>query len=305
MDILRNTKRNNILCKIIIIILLAIIIIILVQYIQKLSGSGFYDYLKNGFYKARNIDSPSKLWFNGYLGIFSRNHEFGYLNLLIIPLLLYIIIFWEKFSKAFKAVFIVYFFSTILIGIKGFFNFRYAFTLYPLTIIAIFWLFYDLLKRVSEFSNKNNFLRFKILSILLFLLIISLAIYSVDVRKKSYISWWKYGNSLKYIKGQRIELIHSLERLNIDDSRKILVVNIIDFFYHTNIKGVMYGSLRFCENSENLWDRIKKENIRYILASDNIYKRPYYKVLAEIMKDNLKVEIIQKAGRLKLYEVSG
>jgi len=305
MDILRNTKRNTILCKIIIIILFAIIIIGLVQYIQKLSGSGFYDYLKNGFYKARNIDSPSKLWFNGYLGIFSRNHEFGYLNLLIIPFLLYIIIFWEKYSKAFKAVLIVYFFSTILIGIKGFFNYRYAFTLYPLTIIAIFWLFYDFLKRVNEISNKNNFLRFKILSILLYLLIISLAIYSVDVRKKSYISWWKYGNSLKYIKGQRIELIHSLERLNIDDSRRILVVNIIDFFYHTNIKGVMYGSLRFCENSENLWDRIKKENIQYILASDNIYKRPYYKVLAEIMKDNLKVEIIQKAGRLKLYEVSG
>jgi hypothetical protein len=67
----------------------------------------------------------------------------------------------------------------------------------------------------------------------------------------------------------------------------------------------MYSSLRFCENSENLWDRIEKENIRYILASDNIYTRPYYKILAEIMKDNLKVEIIKKAGGLKLYKVSG
>jgi hypothetical protein len=305
MDILRNTKRNNFLCKIIIIILFAILIIGLVQYIQKLSDSGFYNYLNNGHYKARNIDTPSKLWFNGYLGIFSRNHEFGYLNLLAIPFLLYIILLWGKFNRAVKAVFIVYIFSAILIGVKGFFNSRYAFTLYPLTIIAIFWLLYDFLKRVNAISNKNNLLGYKILSILLYLLIISLAIYSIDVRKKSYIYWWKHGNSLKYIKGPRIELIHSLERLNIGDNRKILVVNIIDFFYHTNIKGVMYSSLRFCENSENLWDRIEKENIRYILASDNIYTRPYYKILAEIMKDNLKVEIIKKAGGLKLYKVSG
>jgi hypothetical protein len=305
MDILGNTKRNTVFGKILILILFASLIFGLVQYIQKLSDSGFYNYLNNGFYKARNIDSPSKLWFNGYLGIISRSHEFGYLNLLIVPFSLYIILFWEKLSRAFKAVFIVYIFSAILIGIKGFYNFRYAFTLYPLTIIAIFWLFYDLLKRVTEISNKNNLVRFKILSILLYLFIISLAIYSVDVRKKSYISWWRHGNSLKYIKERRIALLHSLERLNIDDSRKILVVNIIDFFYHTNIKGVMYSSLRYCENSQNLWDRIEKDNIRYILASDYIYTRPYYKILAEIMKDNLKVEIIQKAGGLKLYKVSG
>ncbi len=158
MDILKNTKRNTVLFKIVILILFAILVFGLFQYIQKLSDSGFYNYLNNGFSKARNIDSPSKLWFNGYLGIFFRSHEFGYLNLLSIPFLLYIILCWEKFSRAFKAVFIVYIFSAMLIGIKGFANFRYAFTLYPLTIIAIFWLFYDLLKRV----NENNLLRFKI-----------------------------------------------------------------------------------------------------------------------------------------------
>jgi hypothetical protein len=305
MDILKNTKINNIHFKIIIIILLGIVIIGLAQYFQKLSDSGFYDYLNNSIYKARNIDSPSKLWLNGYLGIFFRNHEFGYLNLLFLPCLLYIILLWEKFSRAAKAALIVYIFSAILIGIKGFLNSRYAFTLYPFTIISIFWLFHDFLERVNKIFNKRNLLRFRVLSILLYVLIISFAIYSIGVRKESYIWWWKYGNKIKYNKGRRIDLIHSLKRLNLSNKRKILVVNINDFFYHTNLKGVMYGSLRFCKNSKNLWDRIKKENIRYILASDNIFNRGYNKILADILKDNLKVEILKKAGALKLYKVLG
>lgn len=102
-----------------------------------------------------------------------------------------------------------------------------------------------------------------------------------------------------------MDFIHSLKKLNIGDDRKILVVNINGWFYHTNIKGVLYKSLGFQDNSKSLWNRIQEENIRYILVENYVFTFPKYKALGNLLRDNSKAKLFKKGGYLGLYVVRG
>lgn len=301
MDILKRISKYNIHIKLIIITFLALSTLGVILYVRSLSSTGFYEYLNSeSYYRIREIHTPLKLWLNGYFGIFFRVHDFGYLILLIFPCYLFIILCWEKISRAAKILLFVFSMTAILLGIKGFYNFRYAFTLFPFVILSIFWLSYDILDRVKAKVHRKRPSLWIFLTIFIYLSIGFLLIYSIGVRKNGYLRYWRYGNS---IEGPTMNFIHSLKKLNISDDRKILVVNINGWFYHTNIKGVMYKSFGFPDNSNTLWDKIQKENIRYILAEDYVFILPKYNSLGSLLKDKSKTKPFRKGGYLTLYVV--
>ena len=66
------TADSNKRIKIIMAILLAIIIFISITAIFLYSLSGHYAYLNTGDYIARDINTPLKLWLNGYLSLFFK-----------------------------------------------------------------------------------------------------------------------------------------------------------------------------------------------------------------------------------------
>lgn len=86
---------------------------------------------------ARGIDSPLKLLFNGYLGHFFRFRYLGNINWLMLPLLIHVLLTWRSRPKWEKALVCWYILALILIGLQGYFNYRYAQTLMPLTIVMV------------------------------------------------------------------------------------------------------------------------------------------------------------------------
>ena len=70
-------------------VLLLIILLLSTAYIFIYSANGGYNYLDNGLFRDREINTPLKLWLNGYLGIFLRFDKFGIINWLMFPLLAY------------------------------------------------------------------------------------------------------------------------------------------------------------------------------------------------------------------------
>jgi hypothetical protein len=81
----------------------------------------------------RRIDTPARFILNGFLGALLNFKFSGILTWLVIPASIYLG-FKKKYfnTPAKKAMVFVFILSTLLIGAKGYFNFRYQLTLYPL-----------------------------------------------------------------------------------------------------------------------------------------------------------------------------
>ncbi|MFN5386413.1 MAG: hypothetical protein ACK5CO_06265 [Bacteroidota bacterium] len=80
----------------------------------------------------RRIDTPARFILNGFLGALLNFKFSGILTWLVIPASIYLG-FKKKYfnTPAKKAMVFVFILSTLLIGAKGYFNFRYQLTLYP------------------------------------------------------------------------------------------------------------------------------------------------------------------------------
>ena len=92
---------------------------------------------------ARGIETPAKLWLNGYLGLFFAFGYLGNINWLALPVLIYLLITLRKRENWQQALIVFFVMAVFLVGVKGYFNRRYALTLLPVTISLVvysFWL---------------------------------------------------------------------------------------------------------------------------------------------------------------------
>lgn len=94
----------------------------------------------------RNIESPAKKIIKGYFGLFFKFDFFGQLAWLGIPCSIFLLV---KFWNAPKTKFFAFSFTLafILVALKGYFNSRYALTLFPLLYCIILIGIYELFKK--------------------------------------------------------------------------------------------------------------------------------------------------------------
>jgi hypothetical protein len=115
---------------------------------------------------SRGIDSPAKMWLNGYLGHFFRFKFLGNINWLMLPILVHFFITIKKRERWEMALVFMFLLSILLIAVQGFFNYRYAQTLMPFTTVLVLvsiWRFFD--------ENKIQFLRKYVMGFLVILVL--------------------------------------------------------------------------------------------------------------------------------------
>ena len=256
------------------------------------SKKGGYDYLSKdiGYYKARSIETPAKLWLNGFLGLFFRTRMFGFLNWLMIPILIYFFLTIRKRHLWQRALFFVYILSVIIIGLRGYKNGRYALTLFPVTIVAVVWFAWDF------FRQKPTKFRFLGVGILLLLLACNIGMYYRHYR-------YRLLYAMQYQKSTNTSrLMDYLKTLDIDEENNILVCNVIEFFYFTDIKAIMFRDIHAgIDNYEQLYKNLQELKIKYILAADYIHERSQFQNLSDMVTK--KTVTVNRAGDLALYEV--
>jgi len=117
----------------------------------------------------RRIDTPARFILNGFLGALLNFKFSGILTWLVIPAGIYLG-FKKKYfnTPAKKAMVFVFILSTLLIGVKGYFNFRYQLTLYPL---ASFFLVIALTNFTQDFFSGKE--QRKIFLFIVFLLVLN------------------------------------------------------------------------------------------------------------------------------------
>jgi|688.fasta_scaffold64544_3 hypothetical protein len=86
---------------------------------------------------ARGIETPGKLWLNGYLGLFFAFGYMGNINWLALPVLLYLLFSIRNRPHWQKALILFFVLAVCLVGLKGYFNRRYALTLLPMTLSLV------------------------------------------------------------------------------------------------------------------------------------------------------------------------
>jgi len=276
--------------KILLGIVFAVIAVFSIISIYIYSKSDGYNYLNEGFYKFRGIETPLKLWGNGYLGIFFNFKYFGFLNWLMLPVLIYFAFTIERKQQWQRALFFVYALSVIIICIKGYFNFRYSFSLFPFTIIAVLWFIWDFVEK------KPRKFRIIVISILFLLAGFSFCKYYRQYR--GYLT-----SAMSYqIKNKEILLIDYIKTLQINDENNILVCNISEFFYFTDIKAIMHKDLRpSSDTPEKLFEEIIKKKIKYILVADYIHSISIWKNLSDVVKQG--TIMLKRSGKLAVYEI--
>ncbi|MCB0795071.1 MAG: hypothetical protein KDB88_10070 [Flavobacteriales bacterium] len=86
----------------------------------------------------RGISSPLLMWVNGYLGTFFNYRYVGVVAWMGIPILVSGLARWSDLNKVERGLSLCILLSVSIIGGMGGFNYRYAYTLFPLIIIMVF-----------------------------------------------------------------------------------------------------------------------------------------------------------------------
>lgn len=248
--------------------------------------SGKYDYLNGTDFVVRGINTPYKLWIDGHFGMFFRTKYFGFLPLLAIPSLLYFGFSIDKRPQWQKAFLFVYLLSFLLIAIEGYTNYRYAFTLYPFTIITVFSFIAELYDKFA--SNRK-------LIVILLIILLSLDVVNNFKGYNRTVSNFKRHISVA-------DLINYTKTLNLNKNNNLLTVDITDFYYYSDFKAIMYYTIQpKIKTTADLSKIIQQEHIKYILADDYVFKRSDYSRLSSIIKKNGK--LIKKVRSVALYSL--
>lgn len=187
----------------------------------------------------RGIDSPLRLWLNGYLGVFFGFRFLGTLNWLVIPLVICYLITEKNYSRWVSALFLLYAVSIAIIISQGYFNMRYQITLLPLTVSMVIYFSWIYSER-STWRNGKYFLP------VLFFMVTIFNDYkyfanpdkkNVPVQSKTTANTKNYSNWLKPLSPQLLDFIRQMP-VNMDS--KMLVNNVPFYFYYTDLPGVYY-----------------------------------------------------------------
>lgn len=188
----------------------------------------------------RGIETPIKLWLNGYFGLFFGFKSNG--NIIwLLPLLL--IFAWNKVKqyatlKYFMAFYILLF---MLIALKGYINGRYQFTLVPVSIISIIFL----IKEIFDEVKLQQKLFYLLLGLTLFN---TLYFTSIDYWPRYKERFFGIINGENNSNSTNTNSLDYLAFINneIPENELVLVNNLPEYFYYTNRKGL------FCWTGQNV-----------------------------------------------------
>lgn len=188
--------------------------------------------------QARKIETPIKLWLNGYLGAFFAFNYLGNINWLMIPLAItYYLVAKPTVNRKHYAFVALIAFALMLIGLKGYFNPRYAFTLLPLFIFLVF----DLMWRTVGLLKDK---KLQYLSIVFLVGLISWNFYreAISIRFKEKVSDLVEDAPEEHVSQARsVDVDDVMEYINgLKSTNYFLVDNAPEFYYHTSKKGRYY-----------------------------------------------------------------
>lgn len=185
---------------------------------------------------ARKIETPIKLWLNGYLGAFFAFNYLGNINWLIIPLALtYYIIAKPTLRREHFAFIGLISVALLLIGLKGYFNPRYAFTLLPLFVFLVF----DLTWKMAGLS-QSKILQYTSIVVLIGLVGWNFYRETFSIRFKEKVTEIVEEAPI-VIEKNTSEVEDVMEYLNaMKTTNYFLVDNAPEFYYHTSKKGRYY-----------------------------------------------------------------
>lgn len=241
----------------------------------------------------REIETPFKLFFNGYIGYWFRFKTLGNFNWLILPVVGACLPGFKTWSNAEKFFMFVYFMLCLFISFLGFYNYRYGFTLVPLNL----FIYYYGLKRIFPLRIGNrlvDFLAFlPLILILLNHLIFSFLVSenppakTVFSRSEKAKTISKEGNILQGISRKLVKQNNSQGWINFINAlpkhENFLVLNLPEFYYYTSKFGYFYDNredLLFLENqkvhlekgltNEDVFSLLTlKLNVKYIFCKSN------------------------------------
>lgn len=87
---------------------------------------------------TRGIGTPLLLWLNGYLGVFFNLRFLGPVVGLALPIVVVGLLRWKRSQRWERGLLLFVLLAVAIIGGAGGFNYRYALTLQPLFIVAVF-----------------------------------------------------------------------------------------------------------------------------------------------------------------------
>ena len=247
-----------------------------------------------GGYFSRGIGTNKDLWLNGYLGPFLRFKMFGSLNWLAFPLFIYFLVTIRSRERWEIAIWLVLSASCIFICMKGYLNYRYQFTLFPVLITIIFLFGWEVVKIRSR----------KAITIVLLLCtcILLITFYSLwDSHLYYYRASVGCGRPGERFPYEMIKYIE--EKAVLEDDSVILECNQPILYYHTSKKGLPNGDKSmgmFYKKGASLedafWILRDKLKVRYILRRKAIGGR-----LDQIIKTGC--DLVCDDQGYKLYEV--
>lgn len=86
---------------------------------------------------SRGIGTPLLLWLNGYLGVFFNFQYLGPVSALALPLIAGALLKWRRLVPWQRGLLLFTVLASLLIGVFGGFNYRYALTLQPLFAMGV------------------------------------------------------------------------------------------------------------------------------------------------------------------------
>lgn len=301
---MNRQRKNNYLVTAAVALLLAALAMILVQQVYNVIDGGDIKQAESKEEYIGEIETPQKLWLNGYLGVFFRFNPLGNINWLAIPLLIWFLATWKSKKREpwQLALVFVWLGIVLLASIKGFANARYQLTLLPFTIAAVLLLLWQMLE------NKHRFLR-----VFVFWVVAGLCLFNILHYFEDYKKLWDLRVTVQrpYFPQQMIDYIKNEK--NINRKSRFFIINQPVFYYHTNKPGKDYmdpslsrawAELRKKDGSRSGVFRIfkRRHGIKYVLIS-SFHKRFFRtSTLEEFLHCDCRL-VLEDNGRL-LYKVN-
>jgi len=190
------------------------------------------------------IETPGKIWLNGYLGIFSRFKSLGNINWLVLPLLIWFLVTAKKRERWQSALLFVWLVTVVFISLKGYSNPRYQLTLFPITSAMVLFLLWQFLE------DRNRAVKVLCLS-----LVGAISLFNVIHYIEDYGRQWELRVSRgdSYFPSRLLEYLNTAEDIN--DESKVFVINQPFFYYYTGKKGVDYLN----PNAMGIWLELKDQ----------------------------------------------
>lgn len=226
--------------------------------------------------KAREIETKNRLWLNGYLGLFFNFGRVGYWSWLVLPLFLVFLAGLKKKRKWEIALACVYILSVVLIGTKGYFNYRYALTLIPFNVTFILAFGRDV------FAGFHRMLRVGAYGFIALLIIFNIRQHNPTM--------------FQVIPPPRVDsipwgLLNKINAMNLKRDGAFLECNAPAFYYYTNKMGFSYEK-RFLHNKPGI---LTEQGIDNIFQEEAGVKEPDPEKMArafDIMKSRYNIKYI-------------